>query len=185
MSSPMTLREGLSAHLETGGLPEDGGYDERWVKLRIGPIPFAFPNTQNRRRLVPLHDLHHVVTGYATDLVGEAELAAWEIGSGMRDRTGLRLARRVLGFLLPRRPRKLFRAFVHGRNSRNLLDAEFGDPLLDRTIEDVRRELALDRKPPPATAADRRAFSEAGAVAVAIVWGPLAPMAALAWLLLR
>jgi hypothetical protein len=29
-----------------------------------------------------------VLTGYGTDLTGEGELAAWELGAGCRDRTG-------------------------------------------------------------------------------------------------
>ena len=45
-----TLREARDAYFRANALPPDGGYGERWVKLRIGPLPFAFPNTQGRRR---------------------------------------------------------------------------------------------------------------------------------------
>jgi hypothetical protein len=31
-----------------------------------------------------MHDVHHVVTGYGTDLVGEAEVSAWELRRGLR-----------------------------------------------------------------------------------------------------
>ena len=93
----------------------------RWVRAPIGPIPFAFPNTAGRQRVLPAHDLHHVVTGYATDLAGEGELGAWEIGAGVRDRSALRLELRVLGFALARWPGRMWRAFARGRHRRNLL----------------------------------------------------------------
>jgi hypothetical protein len=36
-------------------------------ELKMGPIPLGFPNSKARRRAVPLHDLHHLATGYATN----------------------------------------------------------------------------------------------------------------------
>src|SRR5262245_66055231 len=57
-------------------------YDKRWVRIQVGPVPLFFPNTGARRKAVPLHDLHHVATGYATDWRGEAEISAWELGAG-------------------------------------------------------------------------------------------------------
>jgi hypothetical protein len=42
-------------------------------------VPFRLPSTRGRRRDVPLHDLHHVLTGFATDWPGEAEIGIWEI----------------------------------------------------------------------------------------------------------
>ena len=96
----LTLREARARYFAANGLPADGGYRERWVRAPIGPIPFAFPNTAGRRRVTPAHDLHHVLTAYATDIRGEGELAAWEIGAGVRDRSALQLELRVLGFAL-------------------------------------------------------------------------------------
>ena len=45
-------------------------------------MTLKIPNTEGRRRAVRIHDLHHVVTGYQTDLRGEAEIGAWELASG-------------------------------------------------------------------------------------------------------
>jgi hypothetical protein len=39
-----------------------------------------------------LHGLHHLATGYGTDVVGEAELAAWELSRGMRELNARTLA---------------------------------------------------------------------------------------------
>ena len=84
--SELTLREALATYFRSNGVPPGGGYDDKWVVIRARSIPIAaFPNTAERVRALRLHDLHHVLTGYDTDLAGEAEIGAWEIASGCRD----------------------------------------------------------------------------------------------------
>ena len=181
-----TLREAAAAHLEQmkdAGVDADA--DARWVCIKIGPIPFAYPNTKGRKRLVLAHDLHHLLAGYGTDLVGEAEMGAWELGTGMRDRSAVRYAIRVFGFMLPRFPTRLRTAFVRGRHCRNLLGARLDDAMLSRTVADLREELGLTRAGPEATAEDRREWRRWATKAVAVVWGPSIPIAALAWWWLR
>jgi hypothetical protein len=180
--SALSLHEARQRYFQRNRLPPDGGYDARWVRAPIGPIPFAFPNTAGRRRVAPAHDLHHVLTGYGTDLGGEAQLGAFEIGAGVRDRSAIQLELRVLGFALVWAPRRLFRAFVRGRRSSHLLDAPCRDEaFLSRSVAALRAELGLDREPTPARAADRLAFAGWAALAFALVWGPLVPLAALLW----
>lgn len=151
--------EARGRYFEANGFG-DGGYDEGWVRLRIGPLPVAFPNTPGRKAAVPLHDLHHVATGYDTDLAGEGEIGAWEIASGcfhMRAAWVLNLlaAWPVLFYALPR----VFRAFVRGRHSRNLYDAPMHDALLTLQVGELRARLGLDTAMPPATRADKLAFA--------------------------
>ena len=76
------LRHARADYFRKNAFGEDGGYGQRWVKLKLGPVPIWFPNTDGRRRAVRLHDLHHVATGYDTSLVGEAEIGAWELAMG-------------------------------------------------------------------------------------------------------
>jgi hypothetical protein len=181
IDASLTLREAAAHHLADEGLEPDAGANSRWVKTKIGPIPFAYPNTKGRKKLLVAHDLHHLLADYRTDLVGEAEMGAWELGTGMDDRTGVRLAIRVFGFALPWSPRRVFQAFVRGRNCRNLLGRPLDDAALERSVAEARAELGLDRSVPAPTEADRRAFRISAAKAVAIVWGPLVPMAAVGW----
>jgi hypothetical protein len=176
-----TLREAAAAHLtdlKDAGVDADA--DARWVRIRIGPIPFAYPNTKGRKRLVAAHDLHHLLVGYQTDLLGEAELGAWELGTGVRDRSAVRYEIRVLGFMLPRFPARLRAAFVRGRHCRNLV-GRLDDAMLARTVADVRSELGLDRPVPEASAEDLREWRRWAARAVAVVWGPIVPITAFAW----
>jgi hypothetical protein len=90
----------------------------------------------------------------------------------------------VFGFLLPFRPRRLYRAFERGRNSRNLYEARCDDPLLSRSVDDVRAELGLEEAPEGRGPGDLRAFVGWATVAVALVWGPLPFIVAAAWWLL-
>jgi hypothetical protein len=178
-----TLREAAAILRREEGL-DTADPGARWVWVRLGPIPFAYPNTKGRQRVLLAHDLHHTLAGYGTSLVGEAETAAWEFGTGMRDRSAVRYAIRVFGFVRPFAPARLRTAFVRGRHGKNLLDRELDDATLSRTVGDLRRELGLDRPVPAANEADRSEFDRWSARAIAVVWGPLVPLAAFAvwWL---
>jgi hypothetical protein len=80
----VTLRDAMHEHLVTNGFPPDGGLSQAWVTVRLGPIPVCLPNVPARKRALPYHDLNHLVSGYGHDAVGEAEIGAFEIGSGCR-----------------------------------------------------------------------------------------------------
>jgi hypothetical protein len=179
-TASQTLRGAAAAHLldlQDGGVDADA--ESRWVRIRIGPIPFAYPNTKSRKRLVLAHDLHHLLTGYGTDLLGEAELGAWELGTGVRDRSAVRYETRVLGFMLPRFPTRLRGAFLRGRYCGNLL-GRLDDAMLARPVADVRSELGIERPTPEATAEDLREWRRWAARSLAVVWGPIVPLAAFA-----
>jgi hypothetical protein len=136
------------------------GYTDRWVKLKLGPLPIAFPNTAARKAAVRLHDLHHVATGYATTWTGEAEIAAWEIAAGCGRywaAWGLNLGAFGVGLLIA--PRRTFRAFVRGRHARSLYRRAFGDDLLALTVGDLRRQLGLAEPTPAANAGDVASFA--------------------------
>lgn len=142
----MTLAQGLQVYFDENGFAPDGGYDDKWAIARLGPIPMAVPNVEARRRSVPIHDLNHVVTGYATDLRGEAEISAWEIGSGCRSY----VAAWILGLTVMlagagRWPVATVQAFARGRQSRNLYSCDRRS-VLDRPVRALRAELSLDRQ---------------------------------------
>jgi hypothetical protein len=163
----------------------DGSYDERWVRLKAGPIPIVFPNAPGRVRAVKLHDLHHVATGYQTTWTGEGEIGAWEIAGGCAHflwAWGLNFSALIIGVVIA--PRAIFRAFVRGRHTRNLYRSggEFEEAILTRTVGEVRRDLELDRPTPPPTASDVAAFALWTTVS-AIHF--LAPPVALAFLVSR
>lgn len=140
----MTLREGRRQAFEAFGIPEDGGDSEAWVDFKLGPVPMPFPNSDARRRAVKLHDLHHVLTGYRMDIIGEFEISAWEIAAGCGGYVVpwyLNLMGVSAGLISA--PRRTARAFWRGARARSLYTSLGHDAVIDRSIEDVQRELGI------------------------------------------
>ncbi len=165
----LTVLEGRNLYFTRNGFSAGGNYESRWVRVTLGPIPFYFPNIEARRSVVRLHDLHHVLTEYPTTTMGEAEIGAWEVGSGCgRYAVAWVLNLAAFGLGLFMNPRKTFRAFVRGRKSGNLYvgrlrTAPVGqgyDSLLTMKVGELRDQLKL-AKPDEATpsASDRLAFA--------------------------
>jgi len=153
-----TLRDARRTYFEANGFPLDGGYDAKWVDFELGPIPVPFPNTDGRRRAVKVHDLHHVLTEYQTDIYGEAEISAWELGAGCGNMVAawlLNLGGLALGMLMA--PRRTWRAWVRGRQARSLYRRDL-DELLTLRVGEVRRDLGLDRPRAPARIGDLALF---------------------------
>jgi hypothetical protein len=177
----LSLRAARGRYFTASGLGE-GGYEDKWVRLAVGPVRFAFPNTAGRVRAVRYHDLHHVVTGYATDWTGEAEIGAWEIASGCRDLLAawvLNLYAMQIGLWFA--PRAVWRAFARGRHSRNLYAEPWSEALLDESVGAMRRRLALDREPPRASRSDRLHFAGWSAAALALALASGAPLWGIVW----
>jgi hypothetical protein len=177
-----TVGDARALYFETNGFGADGGYGERWVPVKLGPAEFLIRNTKGRVRSVRLHDLHHIATGYATDLEGEALIAAWELGAGCHDHyAAWFLNTSAFAFGLVLAPRELWRAFVRGRRGRTLYRGEWDEALLGRTVGDLREELGTEG-PHAGRAADALLFSVLVAAGVyTLVWSvALAPLFAVA-----
>ncbi|PRQ04245.1 hypothetical protein ENSA5_08940 [Enhygromyxa salina] len=184
-----TMLDARTRYFELNGFGPDGGYSAAWVQVEIGSIPLRIPNTASRVRAVRYHDLHHIVTGYATDMKGESEISAWELASNCRDFYAawvLNGAAFAYGLLVC--PRRVRAAFIRGCHTRNLYDRDFNDALLGRTVAKLRAELALDddtlEAPRPATTRDRLVFAVAAMLVLGVPIGLLAAVVAglIAWL---
>jgi hypothetical protein len=141
----MKMRDARAIYFAANQFGDDGGYDDAWVDFKLGPIPMPFKNTKARVRAVRFHDLHHILTGFDTDIVGEFEISAWEIAAGCKGFVAawmLNLGGLAAGLI--RAPARTFRAFVRGRRDRSLYGLEF-EPLLDKTVREL-REAQLGRK---------------------------------------
>lgn len=145
----------LQAYLDENGFTR-AGYDGPRTEAAFLGIRFSVPNTPRHRWAIMRHDLHHVVTGYGTDLRGEGEISAWELRGGLR---GLGLyvgAIVVFGTLLGLgiAPVRTIRAW-HQNRGRSLLSTERDrdyDDLLRMTVGELRCCLGL----PTAGVARRR-----------------------------
>lgn len=155
-----TLGQARERYFRLNNFGRDGGYDERWIKVKVWRIPIWLPNTAGRVRAVKLHDLHHVLTEYPTTWAGEAEISSWEVGAGGLSRYyagwWLDLMNVAQGLVV--NPRGVYRGFMRGRKSDNLFSTEFRDELLDHRVGEFRRRLRLDKKPEAPNVRDQAAF---------------------------
>lgn len=180
MTETMTLGAARAAYYEANRFGADGGDSLDWVPVKVLGITLKIPNTPARKRAVKYHDLHHVVTGYRTDLAGEAEIGAWELSTGCRRMPAafvLNLFALALGLVIA--PRRMARAWARGRATRNLYAEPAVDPLLGKTVDGVRRELGLDAPAPRARLRDVVSTVVFGLPALAVMASPLVGLALL------
>jgi hypothetical protein len=157
----MTLAEARALFFARSGLGDDGGYNARWVRVETKPFPVFFPNTACRVEAAKLHDLHHIAMEYATDWVGEAEIAGWEIASGC-GRHGwawlLNLGAFTIGLALF--PKQLYRAFIRGRHCTNLYREGLAESELPKkSLSWLRDRLRVNEDRTHANSRDRIAFA--------------------------
>lgn len=169
-----TLREARQRFFADNGFGADGGYDDAWQDAAFGRVPYSVPNPAMRSAALQVHDLHHPLTGYGADWRGEAQISAWELGSGGGGRYAYAWFIALFGLLtgLLALPRATWRAFVRGRASRNLYRESAPLRRLDSAVSAVRAELALNHAPRPAQWGDRLAF---------VGWSTLAAILAVAF----
>lgn len=134
-----TVREARDQYFSENNFGEDGGYSQKWVPLKFGIFTLPLYNSRARRRAVPLHDLHHIATGYSTSPKGEAQMAIWELSAGTYDMWFaffINLPALIYGFILW--PKDSLAAWRRGRQSQSLYNREFDEGMLDMSVDDLR-----------------------------------------------
>lgn len=188
----MTLAEARAEYFRRSGFPGDGGYSETWIKVKVWRVPIWLPNTAGRVEAVRLHDLHHVLTEYPTTWRGEAEISAWEVGSGGLKRFWagwwLDLMNVAQGLVI--NPRGVYRGFMRGRKTSNLFATDFNDELLESLVGEYRHRLRLEKAVPSPRVSDKLAFAfwvTASALCYILSVGPLIALPALlaVWIFTR
>lgn len=140
----LSLRDAVAVYFAANHFGSDGGYGDKWVKLKLGPLSLFLPNTSARVAAVRFHDLHHIVTGYRTDWRGEFEISAWELAAGcgrFHAAWWLNLGGMNAGMLVC--PLRTLSAFQLGRRSRSLYSRMYDEALLSQTVKDARAAMGL------------------------------------------
>lgn len=175
----LTLREARQRYFDANGFGANGGYDDKWVDFKLGPIPFPFRNSPARVKAVRYHDLHHVLTGYATDIVGEFEISGWEIAAGCKSMVAAwALNLGGMGAGLFRCPKRTFAAFVRGRRQETVYDEDY-EALLDMTVGEARAKYAPSNVDGRARASDVALFAVstvAGLLVGALLFSIVVPL---------
>ena len=172
----ITMTAARDRYYEINHFGPDGGDHLDWVPLQMFGLTLYIPNSDARRRAVRIHDLHHVVTGYQTDITGETEIAAWELASGCRRWIAAWVLNGLaLGLGLVIAPRRVVRAWALGRRTHNLYGETGVDRVLPRTVDEVRAELRLDRPAPAVRVRDALGVAAMGVPMLGVL-AALAPI---------
>ncbi len=95
---------------------------------------------------LPSHDLHHVVTGFGTGLVGEAEISAYELRCGCGSVMIFILCIGAIGIGMFVAPKRILRAWRGSKGTSNLYHSRIPyESLLEMTVGDLREQLGLPR----------------------------------------
>lgn len=144
-----SVERGRDAYLAENGFTV-AAYADAWTQVSLWGLSFKIPNTPHHRWAIRLHDLHHVATGFGTDLTGEAEISAWEARRGLRG-LDLYVSAIVSSLALtgltfaPRRVRRAWDAAEQGTTLFNEKQLDY-DALLRMTVGDLRALLGLPRE---------------------------------------
>ena len=141
----LTVREALTLLFQRFGFNDDA-YTARWFALYIGKTPIIYlPNIPSRVRVARFHDIHHILTGYPANWLGEAEIGAWELATGCRTLLVawfLNGGAVFVGMFI--NPAAVWRAFKRGRHTRTNLYHDFKyETLLDMPVEQLRATIGL------------------------------------------
>jgi hypothetical protein len=145
-----SMRDALDQYFRRNGFTAET-YTAPTFTIKLLGIPFTFPSTAKRKQVMPLHDFHHILTGYGTDWIGEAEIGAWELRAGCDTLVAYWLngSGVILGLMIS--PRRVWRAFRAARGQHTLYREKIPySALLEMNVEDLRRKLEI---PPEGLAA--------------------------------
>jgi hypothetical protein len=133
-----TVEAALKAFWKKHDIDESCESAKSWV-CKLGFISFRLPNFEWRKKAIARHDLHHIITGYPCNIRGECQVATWEYAAGKFPHLGANL------FCLPLvcvgfawSPKKIWRAFIAGRNTQSLYHHELTPDILQSPLSTLR-----------------------------------------------
>ena len=141
-----TVEAALDDYLVTNGF-DVRAYEAATYEVDLAEVTgevWTFPNKPARQWAVPLHDLHHVLTGYGTDVLGEAEIGAWELVAGCTSLFLWWINASAVGVGLLLNPTRVARAGVKAVGQRSLY--RHGVPyaaLLKLTVGELRAQIGM------------------------------------------
>ena len=133
------MRAGRDRYLAENSLSEDS-YTAPGFPIYVWKWPISLPNPG----LLPWHDLHHVVTGYGTGLVGEAEISAYELRGGCKSIMVVILCLGAIFLASFIAPRRVWRAWRRAKNARTLYFTSLPyEEVLNMNLVDLRQHLGI------------------------------------------
>lgn len=118
-----TAGEALAAWRAAHGRSAEEEDRARLFWVALGPLTLPVPHPGQLR----WHDLHHLVLGYQTDVIGEIEISAFELRTGVRTPMVLFLCLAGVALGLVVAPLRTIRAWRSARAKRNVYGIPWGE----------------------------------------------------------
>ena len=115
------------------------GIQPKWWSFKFLGFNVYCYNFDWRKNAILRHDLHHIATDYPFNLIGEMQVATWEFAAGRYPSifaTLFCLPLVGIGALLW--PKRIYSAFIRGRNNTSLYRIDTTCNLLDLTVYDLK-----------------------------------------------
>lgn len=143
MKSNQTVIELLGEFYKEKNFTDDA-QSAKWIHVKMGSLKIPFPNFKQRREVIQLHDLTHILTGYDTPWKGEGETAAWELASGFSSKywIGYVYAPITFSIGLIISPIRTLRAFRKGLGKNNVYKLPNSlSKILEMKVSDLKKTL--------------------------------------------
>lgn len=142
-SSALLVKEARETYFAQNGFTE-AGYTAPTFEFDVFGLRIRIPNFKANQEALPLHDLHHTLTGYGTDLTGEAEVAAWELAAGCSNLFLYAVNSAAALFGLGLSPIRVIKAFLKGLGHQSLyLSSLSYEEMLSLTLGELRQKLNI------------------------------------------
>lgn len=133
---PLTTREALIGFYKFNQLNLTEDFSSHCVRVYIGCLLAPVPNVKARKKYLKFHDLHHIMSTYGIDRIGESEISAWELGSKSCRKpiiSIMNLFALSTGYILS--PKRVKQAYYRGCRSKNLY--YLADSMTEEEVESL------------------------------------------------
>jgi len=138
-----TGREAMKRFYRRENIPDHGNLTV-WIDwVTVFGINMPLPNIFGRTKVLPYHDLHHIITGYKTDEVGECEIGAWCLATGKGPLLGYVYDSMTTGLGMIRYRERTLAAWRSGRKCKTLYEYPL-EELLDMEVDELRALAGLE-----------------------------------------
>lgn len=143
LPASIDVKQGRDEYLAENGF-DVREYTAPTFRLKLFGRYFDMPNSPDRQWAIPLHDLHHLATGYGTDFVGEGEIGIWELRAGCKTWVVyyLNLTAALIGLVVA--PGRMVAAYRAARGATSLYRRPLPyEQLLSMTVGELRAHLGI------------------------------------------
>jgi hypothetical protein len=142
----MTIQEGLLEFYKINHFDDDGGEKNNWAWIKFRFLSLPIPNPESRKKVLFLHDIHHLITENDTTWKGESSVGAWEVATGGWG-YNFYIWWIILGSFLIGvfgYPTNTFKWFVRGCRSKSVVGLNMSkSELLVASIKDIKNKAGL------------------------------------------